>query len=230
MELENTEIIKKKTPVVFFLVIILIFILGFGLSLFLGKFILSQKQTSEIRPEPRITTKPTYIYESKPPTKALTGSLSEIFGEVKKQPRDSDNWIEISTSSAVLQGESLKLGSLGKATVLFENQTTLFLGKNSEVSFINLIPEKFMLVQNDGTITFKNLKSVSVKIFDSLTILEEGEFVINVDNEIGRFNLSLTSGSAKLSFVDENNDTKVYPLTEDDNVRYDSATKTVIIK
>ncbi len=238
MEETQKEIVKTKTPFYFYLILLLIFAFGFGLSIYLGRLFIPKSKNIEAKKEPVITSKPLYQYESKPPSRALTGTIEGIYGEVKKQPRDSDDWVEISTSSAsfgsaqdkVLQGESFKLNNIGKATALFENQTTVLLGKNSEVSFINLIPEKFLLEQNNGVITFKNVKPISVKIFNSLMVLEAGEFTIDVNNETGRFNLSLASGSAKLSFVDEENETQVYELVKGDQAKYDPATKTVVIK
>lgn len=229
---EDKLVVKEKNSLFFYFLLFFIFTVGIATVLISYRFLISKpaSQKTVISEKNPQVTKPSYLYKSQPPSQALVGKLDKISGLVEKQSRDSNDWVEISTFSAVLQGESLKLNSIGRATALFENQTTLRLGKNTETSFINLIPEKFMLEQKNGIASFENLKPISLKVFDSLTVLEAGEFSVDVNGEIGRFNLSISSGSAKLSFVDNSNDTQVYTLTKGENARYDSATNTVIIK
>lgn len=221
---------EKKTSVFFKLILIIIFLSGIGLAFTLSRFLFPKQQNIKTEEEKQPVKQENYLYQAKPPTLALEGMLDSISGEVNKQARDKEDWEKISSPSSVLQGEQVKIGKGGKAKVTFPDYLQITLNSNAEIWFVNLIPENFLLEQNEGTILLENNKPVSLRIFNSLTLFEQGEFKIEVDSELGRFNLSVASGSAKLSFVDQDNETQIYKLVESNLVKFDSATKTVIIK
>ena len=224
------ETVKKKSSVFFKLILIIIFFSGIGLAFTLSRFLFPKQQNIKTEERKPAVNKQNYVYDSKPPSLALQGTLDNLSGEVKKQERESQDWEKISSPSAILQGEQVKIGNLGKAKVTFTDQLKMTLDSNAEIWFVNLIPENFLLEQKDGIVIYENTKPISLRIFNSLSFLEQGEFKMEVDGELGKFNLNVTSGSAKLSFVDKENETQVHRLVKGNQVKFDSATKTVIIK
>lgn len=220
---------KGKSSCLFNFFLILIFIAGIGITFCLSRF-LFPKNNIKIEENKKTIIKPTYPYQSKPPSQALEGILENISGEVTKQERDKEDWEKISSSSAIVQGEQIKIGKVGKARVVFSDQLNLTLGNNAQIWFVNTIAQQILLEQEDGLITYENTTPFSLKIFNSLIYFEQGSYKMEVDSTLGRFNLNVSSGNAKLSFVDKENETQVHKLVKGNSVKYDSATKTAIIK
>lgn len=173
------------------------------------------------------------FFSLQPPSEALTGKLIKVEGEVKKEPRDGEEFKEAGKGEKILDGEKLATGEDSQAVVEFPDFAHLALESDSEVTFVNLIPSSFLIKQTSGSINYRlsqNGNPLSVRSLHLLFTLEEGESRITVDEEDGEVVIEQLLGEAKMAMVDLENKTHVWQLKQSQRALVDDEERTVEIE
>ncbi len=164
-----------------------------------------------------------------PPRLALTGTISGIKGEVKKQGREDEDYAVVKSLDNVIEGESFATGKNGNLSFDFADFASIEIKSNSEISLSNLIPDQFLIIQREGSVAYKTLiqdKPLSVRSLHLLiTIL--GSFQISTA-KTGKIMVEALSGTTKLAYVDTENETQVVELTSGKAI-FDDTTRTIIL-
>lgn len=201
---------------------IIIFIAIFGVSLIIGWSI---RETQTVSETPDVTPTPFVL---RPPSQALSGRVSNLSGEVSKQPRDKEGIIPIQDDGNVYQGERVVTGDNGWVNLDFLKIGVLSLEPNTEIDLSHLLPDSFLISQNQGVVVYQLLAgqtNLAVKTLDLAVLIKEGETRVSLDKEF--IEISVTSGEAILGLVLKNNQTRTWHLQPGEKARIDNDNKTV---
>lgn len=172
-------------------------------------------------------------FSLQPPAEALTGKLVEIKGEVKKEPRDGEEFKEVEEKEEILDGEKLATGEDARAMIEFPDFAKISLGPNSEVAFVNMLPSGFLIRQSRGEVDYKLLQSenpLSVRTLHLLFTLQTGESNVVTDREDGEVSINQLLGRAKMALVDLENKTHVWEIEQGQRVLIDDEERRVGIE
>lgn len=162
-----------------------------------------------------------------PPTGALVGRLSKSNAAVVKLrgPHD-DDFKEINDGEVIKQGDSLFVEK-GTGVVVLPKRT-MGMEEGSELFFENLIADHVFLRQRSGTVTYEAEEPVSIRAQRSLVGLEKGSMDISMNGD--KATADLTSGSARIGNIDQDNATTTYILTPGDRATLNRELQTVSIR
>jgi len=171
-------------------------------------------------------------FNLKPPTEALKGGFLTVEGDVKKEPRDKEEFETVKTEGeALIEGEKIATGEKSQATIEFPDFIRIDLGSDAEIGLANLMSDNFLISQLSGSVTYRLLRNdttFSVRSLHVLLAFDSGESEITVGgNEIV---VKVLSGRAKLALVDLDNKTHVWELNEGEEVLVDDAERRAEIK
>lgn len=164
-----------------------------------------------------------------PPTLASQGDISITSDTVEILQRYSQDFVNAASISAVLQEEQIRTDETGKATVTLDDIVIVNLDTTSLVSFINLISGNLLLRQNSGDVNYLINKPISIRVSDTLTSMKNGELDISIDEDSGLVYMDIASGSGKIAFINNDNQTQVYDITKGDKVTYNPENTTIVI-
>jgi len=171
-------------------------------------------------------------FNLKPPTEALKGGFLTVDGDVKKEPRDKEEFETVKTEGEVLiEGEKIATGKKSQATIEFPDFIRIDLGSDTEIGLANLIPDNFLISQLSGSVTYRLLRNdntFSVRSLHALLTFDSGESEITVGGS--EITVKVLSGRAKLALVDLDNETHVWELNEGEEALVDDAERRVEIK
>lgn len=170
-------------------------------------------------------------FSFQPPSEALTGKLIKVEGEVKKEPRDDEEFQGVGKGEEILDGEKLATGKDSRVAVEFSGFAEVALNSNTEVVFINLLPSSFLIRQASGAVNYKLLQSenpLSVRSLNLLFTLEAGESKITVDEE--EIVVEQLLGKAKIALVDLENKTHVWQIKKGQKVLIDNEERSLEIE
>lgn len=211
----------KRNKRVILLVLFLVGLIGF-----LGFRVWQVKKTKRTEFFPKKSS-----FSLQPPSEALTGKLIKAVGEIKKEPRDSEEFEKIGEEEEILDGEKLATDEKSKAVVEFADFAQFTLGSNSEVDFASLLPASFVIKQKQGAVDYKLLEDntpLNVRVLHALLSFYSGESKVIVENE--EVIVKVLSGKAKLALVDLDNKTHIWKLEEGQTALVDDSQRRVEIK
>lgn len=167
----------------------------------------------------------------KPPADALKGKFSLFKGEVKKKPRDKEEFKDIKVGEEILQGEKIATGKKSQAIVEFPNLVRINLGSDTEIGFNNLIPANFLISQSSGSVTYELLQGdtpISVRSLQALVTINFGKSEVTISDET--ITVKVLSGKAKLALVDLENKTHIWEIKEGQEALVNDTERRVEIK
>lgn len=167
----------------------------------------------------------------KPPADALKGELSLFKGNVKKKPRDKEEFKDVKVGEEILQGEKIATGKKSQATVEFPTLVRVNLGSDTEIGFNNLIPGNFLISQSLGSATYELLQDnvpFSVRSLHVLLTVYSGKSEVMVSDET--ITVIVSSGKAKLALVDLENKTHIWEIKEGQEALVNDTERRVEIK
>lgn len=167
----------------------------------------------------------------KPPSDALIGKLILSNGDIKKKPRDKEEFNTFNIGEKILQGERLATGKKSKAVVEFSNLVSINLGSDTEIGFNNLIPANLLLRQLSGIVTYELLRDdapVSVRSMHALVTINSGTCAITANQET--VTIKVLAGSTTLALVDLENKTGVWEIKKGQEALVDNIQRLVEIK
>lgn len=151
------------------------------------------------------------------PANALQGKLILALGTVKRMPWDKMEF-EPATAGAVLyQGD--EIATMTKSSTAFSITASIsgVLDENTDVTLGSLLPHKITIHHKTGTGEYRTTdydQTLSIKSLGVLTQLEQGTIKVSVENKI--ISIVLSSGKAKLAYIDNDNTTHMWKLTGND--------------
>ncbi len=172
------------------------------------------------------------FFNLKPPTEALKGGFLIIDGDVKKEPRDKEEFETVKAEGeALIEGEKIATGGKSQATIEFPDFIRIDLGSDTEIGLSNLMPANFLINQLSGSVIYRllqNNNTFSVRSLHTLLSFDSGESEVTVGGS--EIVVKVLSGKAKLALVDLDNETHVWELNEGEEVLIDDAERRVEIK
>lgn len=166
-----------------------------------------------------------------PPSGAVSGTILNIKGQVKKQGRDDDNFKPIGTAVQFIQGESLATET-GSAIISFSNFFSATVSGNTEIAFIDGMPQEFLLQQKSGKVTYELLdetKSISIRSLHAL-IQISGKATVTSDSDNQTTIVEMQFGNGKIGMNDTDENTHVYQLAQGQKAMIDDTKRTVDIE
>lgn len=135
------------------------------------------------------------------PQQARQVEILSVKGDVVFEARGSDEEIEASAGVIIEQGGKIRTGSDGLLKARLPG-AEIALGKNSEVGFINLLPQTLLLEQPVGQVTYTlaDEMTLTVRALDSLTLLQ-GKARLRVAPEDHEVEISVIEGSAVVGLL-----------------------------
>lgn len=230
MEEKVVETPTKKGKLLFYFILFFIYLVGVGIVLVNKP---QEKKQLELSSYPAATITPmtdNKTFQFDPPSQALVGTLNITSRTVEKYARFADDWEEIASPSSILQEEKIQTDKSGKAEVGFPNQLKIIINPSSEIYFTNLLPDSFLLEQSKGEVTYIVEKPISIKSIDTLTSFGQGKLMLEIDPDNGFIYLNIASGSGKFSFIDNDNQTRIFEIEKGNRVTYNPENTSITIK
>ncbi len=221
-------IFNKK--ILFVAVLILVYLIGVGIVLI---------NKPDLPIETKVTNKENFkgapvvdgtSFKIDPPSQAKVGTLNIVSSTVEKYARFADDWEEIASTSGILQEEKIRTGKSGKAVVKFLNHLNIIIAPETEVYFANLLPDSLLLEQSEGEVTYTAEKPISIKSIDTLTSFEQGKLTLGIDPDNNFIYLNVASGSGKFSFIDNDNQTRIFEIEKGNRVIYNPKNTSITIR
>ncbi len=204
---------------------LLLFLIFFSLGValvFVADFMVSNNTIQKLNP----AIKSKFSIDN-PPSDSLKGEISSLSGTVSFQPRSKDYATLINAPVEILQGEDLNTGGNGSATVIFDRIGEISLSENTQISFIQTLPQNFVISQKQGIATFQKTGNIpfSVRGLDLLINLESGKVSVNVDSDNSIITVDVLEGSVSAAFNDTDNLSNVITIESPRRYIFNNNTK-----
>jgi hypothetical protein len=190
------------------------------------------------RPIPQPQIKPVTIpvspspaaYSYRPPSTAIVGTVTAATDKVTKTFWDNDSPGVATPGAQLFQGETLVTGSAATASADIDSIVRIDLDSASEVDFTSLIPDRLLVTQPAGLVGYVASESavLSVRSLGMLLKIQGG--TVNVDREDNFIYLNQISGQSTFALVDNDNNTQVYTLNENQRATINDTYSTVRIR
>lgn len=207
----------------FFLIIstiVVLFILGFGVSVMFFKFQTNTTPSPSVEPD----VQPTPIVLI-PPSQALKGTITSISVPVERIPWDSTAHIPATATAIIYQGDEIIAGNGGSASIVIPSVMSMNIGETADVIFSNLLSEKITIRQKSGLVEYNNesvIYPLSLRATGALLELSTGSAKIAIDGIAVR--ISMQTGSGTLGYVNNENITNVWDLAPNDTAEINDDT------
>src|ERR1035437_8201592 len=166
------------------------------------------------------------------PTNSLVGEIASLSGKVAWQSRVAPVALLINSTVKLQQGEEIDTYNNGSANINFPTFGTIFLSPNTQVNFIQTLPENFVVNQKQGTAIYTKTgeNPSSVIALDLLININSGESKILVDKDTAKITITVETGSLTVAFNDTDNNTNVITLNSGDEYIFNDNTRLGAIK
>lgn len=164
------------------------------------------------------------------PTNSLVGEIASLSGKVAWQSRIAPVSILINSPVKLHQGEEVDTYEDGNVLMNFTKVGTIAASFNSQINFIQTLPEDFVVEQKQGIASFDKSgeNPVSVIALNLLININSGESEIFVDKDTSRITVTVKTGSVTAAFNDNGNNTNVVSIKSGYEYFFDDNTKTGI--
>lgn len=177
--------------------------------------------------------KPPFFSINQAPSRSIKGTFTTFSGPISWVSRTATTPAKLTTPISLQQGENLLTGIGGQATVAFPKVGTIALSPQSEVDFIQSLPQSFLAYQPTGSVVYtKNGPStLSVRSMSFLIQIESGIITITADADNGQITLSSdTSSQAKIAYNNLDNVTQIVTLLPEQTLLFDDNSRTYILE
>lgn len=207
------------------------FLVPFIVAFAAGFFYLStntlEPATSTLLP----SQSPDILFEN-PPAQSLKGQIVSKTGDVSRQARTATESAKLEDSKPVLQGEEFETGDNGSLSILFTNVLSVLLSPKSKITFAQTLPQNLVLVQNGGTIDYKQegTNIVSIRALSLLIRGNSARIKVQVDEENQSLTASVISGSITVAYDDLNHASHLKNITSGEKLIFDETTRTIKVQ
>lgn len=208
------------------IILLVVIIAGFWGGLI---YLDSNKQEEDISitpsPTPQISIEPS-PFTLQAPSEALIGIVTVVNGEVTIAQREGTS-IEAQTGIEIIDGDSISTAD-GTTVIEFEGRS-FALSKDASISFINLLPQSFLVHQIVGTVTYVSKESLFIRTAGTL-IQTSGEVQITPIEDDGRIEIETKEGAAVIGWIDKNNNTQSREIPKNSSAQFLGASDEVEIE
>jgi hypothetical protein len=168
----------------------------------------------------------------KAPTDSLSGEVASISGKIAWQSRIAPVAILVSGPIKLQQGEEVDSYNDGGAVVSFSSVGVITISANTQVSFIQTLPQSFVVEQKQGIANYiKTGESpLSIVGLDLLVDIDSGESIVLVDKDNSEVIVSVKTGAATAAFNDSDNNTNVVSIKSGQKYVFEDDTRIGKIK
>lgn len=168
-----------------------------------------------------------------PPKGAVQAQITTLSGDVKKEGRNDIDFKAIHTPTTFLQGEAVTT-AVGSSNISFPHIITLTLGNNTELDYLNGLPNALVVRQPQGIITYTTSNLITPFSIRSLGLLiqitDKSIVTVTTDTSSQTVLVRVTTGTVTLAYSDSNNNTKVQQITQRHQALFDYTQSTLTVK
>ena len=166
------------------------------------------------------------------PTDSLVGEVASMSGKVAWQSRIAPVAILINSPIKLQQGEEVDTYEDGNATLNFPQFAVITASSNTQIGFIQTLPEDFVVEQKQGLADYNKTgkNPVSIVALDLLINIDSGESTILVDNGNQNVTVTVNTGSVTVAFDNNENNTNVLSVKSGNEYIFNDNTKMGIVK
>ncbi len=186
----------------------------------------AQKQEPLISP---IATSGGFSLEQAP-SKSLKGTIS-FTGSLEWQSRIATMPALLTQPVSLQQGEIIITKDTGRATIEFPNAVSISASPNTEIEFIQTLPDNFVVLQRQGKADYKKSGTtpLSLRILGMILKQNEGEISASIDDTGSLLTISVIKGSITAAYNDVDYLSNVLTVSEGETLTFDNETKTATI-
>lgn len=176
------------------------FVIGF--IIFFGLRILQVR----LHHEPQFAPQP-ISFQFQPPTNSLAAQIIMVTGDVTKVPLNSTNSATLKVNDSVLAGEPISVGSHSDLNLKITNFLQATASAETSLSLVSGNPKSLLLQQSNGSAEYQTLSSdvpVSIRTLHFLIVFTNGQIKVTTNQQTNKVTVSLTTGSAKIAWEDQN--------------------------
>lgn len=215
MKEETSLAPSTRSPLFFY---IILFFLGIGVVY--GVRIVQVKLKPPMAFSPSVST-----LTLSPPRESFSGQIVESSGVVEKRGREDEEFKPLQ-GTTIVQDDSIATKQ-SNIEILLNDQTGLKLLNNSEIGFVNLLPNSLLFKQVSGTITYKPFSPISIRVLHTL-IETTGTITVSIDQSF--ITLNHLTIKTKIGLVDLENNTQVYVIKPGETAVINDEIRSVKIK
>jgi hypothetical protein len=210
------------------ILLIIISLIAGALLVILGFLWISPRNTQVLKV---IIPKTLFSLENAP-TDSLVGEIASFSGKVAWQSRIAPVAILINSPVKLHQGEEVDTYDDGNVNVNFPNGVIITAASNTQVNFIQTLPQAFVVEQKQGSVSYSKTgeKPVSIIALDLLVDVNSGENTVLVDKDKGEVTVTVKTGLVTVAFNDNDNNVNVVSLKVGDQYVFNDNTKIGVIK
>lgn len=204
------------------LLFLIFFLVGIGFVLSYQYLLPSQFQFLSVKPP--ITTK---FSLANAPSDTMRGTIASMSGQVNWLSRTANNFVILKSKRIIQQGEDLSTGTNGRALVNIHNMALVSLSSNTHISFIELLPQNFVINLVKGSIAYEATVQVPVSIVTNnlLTLGNNGLFSITYSPDSSTVSVHVDRGFATEGYEDIQDNSTVVPLSQGQTFIYNTKTQ-----
>jgi hypothetical protein len=167
----------------------------------------------------------------KAPSQSLVGSIAEMTGEVKHEPRLATESAKIDKPISIQQGEILETGADGGLTLNFKDNAEVKIEEDSRVNVVQTLPANIVFAQTRGTATYKKLSNAPLSVRSMHLLIENGgEIKVSIDSEEPVITVVAVTGEVKIAFNNLNLDSQVITLEEGKTMVFNDTARRPLIE
>ena len=169
-----------------------------------------------------------------PPQGAIQATVTNLLGKVGKEGRNDTSFHSITKPTTLIEGESLSATDSGSVSVQFNNIAVLSLGTNTELDYLNGLPNALVVRQPKGTISYDtalNIKPFSIRSLGLLTqLINQTKATIVTNTTEQTVYVTVIKGTVTLAYSDQNNNTQVEKLNKGQKALFDNNASTLTLE
>jgi hypothetical protein len=162
------------------------------------------------------------------PSETLKGNIISLSGDVKWQSRTATQASQITHKIEIQQGEDILTGKDGTISILIPEKLNINLGPESEINFIQTLPENILIEQKSGIALYENPKkqNVTVRISGLIVKLNSGNTKVTTDPKSDYVTIDV-DGNITASYNDLNIISRIVSVAQNKRLIFDKELKTV---
>jgi hypothetical protein len=164
-----------------------------------------------------------YFSLSASPKNSLIGSITALSGTVNWQSRTATAPAVLKTVRTIQQGEELITGHTGTVSVSFPAVCTITEAADTDVSFIQTLPENIVIDQTNGTVQYSvyGKYPLGLRSLDLLVEMKRGAMSVSVDDSTSEVFIRIINGTATAAYEDATNYSNVISLRSGNQLVFD---------
>lgn len=166
--------------------------------------------------KPSILTKDSLFSINKAPGNTINGKIIYLTGGVGWQSREATQASLVKIPDFIQQGERIVTDASGSATLHFTNMSKIVVLPDSDLDFIQTLPNNLVVAQNSGSVQYyrEGRIPVSIRALHLLIDQDLGDIKVSVNKEDKVVIVKVNKGKVRMGFNDLNLISKLVILNE----------------